>query len=1662
MADSPVELALTRWRNNLIDLTRRNPLLALKPTRSSYLEIKQPDTTALFNAFVLQERAWTFFLPPSPAGRGVGGEGNSIPAGVAPNSEPSHPSPRPTELVTHETDRQRLLQTLTNLYRRARADFRERGLHILHLACGIFEWRDPDDEPWRSPLLLVPVTLERNSLREPFTLRPTDDEPWLNPALAARLKLDFEFRLPEPPADWEDTTFATYLQTVAAAVAGLPGWRVQSEAVLAPFSFAKGVIYQDLQEHADRIQQHPLVQALAGVQGKLSPMVVPAERALDDQDPKAACHILDADASQRLGLEAASHGASFVLMGPPGTGKSQTIANLIADRIAHGQKILFVSEKMAALEVVEQRLRRAGLGDCLLELHSHKASKRTVVAELARCWQERQGAAPSAPTTDGDGERLVQRRRQLNDYVRALHERREPIGKSAWEILAELPRWRDLPALPLAWPLVRQDGKEEQGPIVAEVTSAKLDEMHQLFQRAQNLWPIRARPNYPWTGFKADRFTLQLRDEIAALIDKARQRGDKVLAVAQQVADQLDIAASVGWLLHLAELFEHHPGQLPRAWLMEADLKALTKQVEQAATMYQRLREGRAPLTARYGAGIWKLEEGAANRLAGTWRHAAALVAPGDEAGAALLKLQKRLRGWAADTQKRLPSWQSDLRALEKWLGLTLSPGAGQRFVSAGGDGFDPAPHTLKLFLRLTHLCHSDHPPDRKWIDDPEQLRAAQEQVAAARPDFTKYRQDRRKLLETYTEGFFDLELERMADGFAGPYRSWFRIFNGQYRRDRRALTRRSRKHEPPPTPAEDVAMGSAVVALKTRLEADSSKRWQKLGRYERGLDTDLESADKAAKLAVEALDIARQLGASPLPVKLAEALASGAPPEKIRAAVKRLQESFGGWWHETQELAPVLPMGMLPNVGVPLEEAALSTLSEFAKDLQVRLNPLAALTDPVMQAAPQPPADLAALVSDLKQAEELLHAEAEQETEAALYKARFGAAFKGAETNWDGLRRTVSWAQRLRDAWDQVAEDGIPSPPTDLFLDIAAGDKPAPSFRELRSAHEQFRQAIHPLETRFDAPGPLLDGKPWREQSDEVVHDHLTTLHGRVGELADWIEWRHLPERFWHLGLAPFWHAVMQVEQPAAPLGDLFLKAFWSRWLEMVFTQEPALAGFRRDEHERVLAEFRQLDRQLLQNSVGLVARRAFELAGKTDEKEVALLMKEAHKKTKHLPLRRLFEAAPRLIGQLKPCLLMSPLSVSQFLPADAKTLQFDLVVFDEASQIVPEDAIAAIARGKQMIVTGDNRQLPPTTFFQQTAGEAEEDEADPGLFESVLDSCLGAGFPQQWLRWHYRSQHEHLIAFANERFYENRLVTFPAAVAQHPDFGVQFHHVPDGKYDRGGRRDNPREAQVVADLVFEHLRRRPEKSLGIIAFSYAQMEAIEDELERRLAAAPELEKFFQDDRLEGLFVKNLETVQGDERDVIFLSVGYGPDEDGKFILNFGPLNRQGGERRLNVAVTRARQKLVVVSTIRARDIARANTPGMEILQHYLDYAEHGLSALRPFPAPSADTPPVHPLEADVRRELTQRGYTVVPQVGCASYRIDLAVVDPKQPDRFILGIELDGPMYEHAATARDRDRLRQEVLTKLGWKLHRIWAINWLLRRAEEVERLENAFKP
>ncbi len=453
--------------------------------------------------------------------------------------------------------------------------------------------------------------------------------------------------------------------------------------------------------------------------------------------------------------------------------------------------------------------------------------------------------------------------------------------------------------------------------------------------------------------------------------------------------------------------------------------------------------------------------------------------------------------------------------------------------------------------------------------------------------------------------------------------------------------------------------------------------------------------------------------------------------------------------------------------------------------------------------------------------------------------------------------------------------------------------------------------------------------------------------------------------------------------------------------------------------------------------------------------DSELGLLRRELQKKTRHTPVRQLIRGLPTLLPRLKPCLLMSPLSVAQYL--DASHAQFDVVVFDEASQIPVWDAVGAIARGRQLIVVGDTKQLPPTNFFNRST-DADEGSGDDGQvedLESILDECLGAGMNRQRLQWHYRSRHESLITFSNVTYYDSQLITFPSPVTD--DVAVAIEHVS-GVYDRGGSRTNRAEAEAIVNGIERHYldATRQHLTLGVVTFNQPQQSLIESLLDSRRRANASLDKAISAQIREPLFIKNLENVQGDERDVIFFSITYGPDAAGKMTMNFGPLNSEGGQRRLNVAVSRARERVAIYSALRPEqiDLSRVRAAGVRDLKHYLEFALKGPRALLEQSIPTGREPD-SPFETQVIRVLRDHGWVVHPQVGCSGYRIDIGVVDPRAPGRYLIGIECDGRTYHSGATARDRDRLRQVVLEGLGWTLHRIWSTDWWLNSAAEVKR-------
>ncbi len=578
-----------------------------------------------------------------------------------------------------------------------------------------------------------------------------------------------------------------------------------------------------------------------------------------------------------------------------------------------------------------------------------------------------------------------------------------------------------------------------------------------------------------------------------------------------------------------------------------------------------------------------------------------------------------------------------------------------------------------------------------------------------------------------------------------------------------------------------------------------------------------------------------------------------------------------------------------------------------------------------------------------------------------------------------------------------------------------------------------------------------------------------LASWRDTLGRFRPWCLYQGSVARMNELGLSALVEAQRNGSASAADLPELLRKSFLARWVATVRDEEPALRSFDGKNHHRRTERFAVLDEEYLQLTRQWIVQKleerlpAFDPSGAASG-EPGIVARELRKKTRHLPIRKLFQQIGNLLPRLKPCLLMSPLSIAQYLPASSR--RFDLVVFDEASQIGTHDAVGAISRGSQVVIVGDSKQLPPTSFFSRAASDddAAVDENDVEELESVLDEALARRVPQQMLGWHYRSRHESLIDFSNKHYYDRRLHVFPAAQREVDDLGVKWHPVPEGVYLAGKERTNPREAErLVGHLVETLLRTKPEeRSFGVVTFSMAQQSLIEDLLDERRARLPDLEPHFAADhpRGEPVFVKNLENVQGDERDEILFSIGYARDEQGKLRMHFGPLSLAGGERRLNVAITRARCELRVFSTLTHDqiDLCRTNSVGARHLRDFLEYASRQATAA-PQSSTALDGDPDRRFEREVCAALTAAGHRVDVDVGCGAYRVDLAVVHPKRPGVYALAVELDGASYRSAHTARDRDRLRRQVLEALGWRVCRVWSGDWWFDPEGEKRRLLDA---
>lgn len=608
-----------------------------------------------------------------------------------------------------------------------------------------------------------------------------------------------------------------------------------------------------------------------------------------------------------------------------------------------------------------------------------------------------------------------------------------------------------------------------------------------------------------------------------------------------------------------------------------------------------------------------------------------------------------------------------------------------------------------------------------------------------------------------------------------------------------------------------------------------------------------------------------------------------------------------------------------------------------------------------------------------------------------------------------------------------------------------------------------EHRQAVERLGKRW--PAGFIGGAAVENANSKHLITRTSELLAGLPLIQEWVVLQRSLQKCNGVGLSTFLAGFGSTSAKDAPAA--FELRFYQLWISAVIAQSDPLTMFSAAQREELVKKFESLDKSVralvalhIQERAADSARRLRTAQSSISGSEVGILRRELQKRKRIKPLRKLFAEIPHALQALKPCMLMSPISVSTYLKPGSVT--FDLVVFDEASQLPTPEGIAAILRAKQVVVAGDRNQLPPTSFFRSQIELDEDLEGDAEAAEEPLESLLDDAvatvplFREAYLKWHYRSRDERLIKFSNAFFYENRLVTFPSACTDTAGRGVRLEYVPDGTWDRGRSRTNRTEARKVAELIIEHFTQFPNRSLGVVAMNAQQKEAIEDAVAQAVEGRPDIVPLMDSSLHEAFFVKSLENVQGDERDAMMISIGYGKDTNGHLSMNFGPLNREGGWRRLNVLITRAKWQTTLVTGIRSHELSgiSPNNRGAVALRDFIGYAEKHCELPQPPSIPTAEE--TNDFEDSVATALRDRGLTVEQQVGASKFRIDLAIRDQRDPSRYVLGVECDGATYHSTRTARDRDILRQRVLESMGWRIHRVWSTEWFHDPHRAIERV------
>ncbi|MDR2301666.1 MAG: DUF4011 domain-containing protein [Deltaproteobacteria bacterium] len=1616
-------------------------------------------------------------LPPRPAKGGFNLEDHARANGIDPSFE--LPAPGESGLPNRQDYEIQTLflpsdlnRRLTALYGKCRTWEEETGINAFHAAFGLLRWSDASnkDKIINSPLVLLPVKLElRRSNKGPkFLVTADGDDCVLNFVLSEKLKLEHSLQLPDFQGG---QNVEDYFETIKAAIADRDKWSLSRQVIFGIFPSAKMAIYHDLNPDKSWYSKNRvIVDLLYGRETAALETVAPTyDVDKPEIDRSINPLVLSADSSQVSAVYDAMAGKNLALEGPPGTGKSQSIVNIIAAALKKGHKVLFVAEKMAALEVVKSRLEAIGLGNFLLPLQANRSERAQVVAAL----RSRVNMAPPPPPPDFAplNDQLNEARHKLNAYISLIS---EPFGSAGLSIRDVLGRFRATAEVLNGAP------RALDNPSVPELLTLDKHKIEALKKAANDLEKAAleaAAASDNWRGLKVY--------ELDAILAKS-------------ISDQADLAYAS--LSEVSDLKARMSG-FALDDLKDSEIDQAISFLGQALGLYPDLDHDLVERLSAPG-GLPKVNDylDKLERHEFLKTHLSALLTDAQSSQtldnltqAAILA--EKMNFHSLDLEKchrELAEANQDLNEMIEDLG-NLTPVV-KAYPIVGTMSFDDLAavreHVLGFDPRVLNLRTNPRPAASRLsqlsylLNQGLALRNQQTELAAKFPIKTS------PGLIPPPQALMDAAERLRKDGFFsrlfGPFRAAKALYHNLTRVDEFDSAQA----------AHELSELATFIQAKQRFET-APELMEAFPNLFYGLNSDLNLmlglVNYYQLIDQNFAGLANQEIANLLCHGEANLLSSipavKSQEEDDYEQLKTVHADLDKWYHEGltayEKLAKLLFFGEGPNKAKPLIKADPQSVDAFIEAAKTKLGekmphvftpqeiaPAAAplslgpapygAPDPALALAPYPALPAAQTFVKLVQERFRLKGDLESDQTA---KELLGEKFQGPETTRSLVAGELEALKLIEQAgpngWDLYRalsneEIGqLPSILTDIKEKLINFDEALSSLTSLTGV--DFKAKISPLS---DQEAEIFAKNLAGDQKGLFAHAALEAGKKKVNDL----------------GLAWFLGAFEAENKPLKNLAAVLEAAIYRAMaLKVRQTHNQELLNFSSLELNRYREALAQRDLDLIKWARLDLARALFMGANppvgvsfgrKSDYTQYSLLVNEIGKKKQFTPIRNLIGRAAQAIMELKPCWMMSPTAVSQYLSDESVT--FDLGILDEASQMPPENAIPSLARCKQIIIVGDTNQLPPTNFFQKNVlaeSYVDEDggEAEPEtLEESILEVAIERFSPKRRLLWHYRSRHSALINFCNHVIYDDELTVYPSPSEKRPDMGLTLVKVP-GLYQRSL---NPIEAQTMVKWALSHMKNDPNRSLGLVTFNEKQRSFISDLMERAIESNDYALKYVDDwknrnDGLETFFVKNLENVQGDERDVIFIGTVYGPEKkDGPVAQRFGPVTGASGRRRLNVLFSRAKQKIVTFTSMGPADVKanEADQTGTSMLKQWLTYCEMGGlgQEFKKRPEGLENEPS---LEKHVLSKVKALGFQVDQNVGTEGYALDLTVASDSYPMGYLMGLEGDGPSYNQNVSDRDRDRLRPEVLTGLGWKLGRLWTSAWYANPDGELEALKTA---